>query len=234
MIKKLDKWIETKIRDHLAAQRQQLIDTTIARFQQQHPTLPLGDLRNQLEDEADRVYDIVDQSILRDRIIRAKYTFFGAGVAGALFAGFITGFSGGAATPFVTPVTSAFTAYVLSVATIPISCILRIRGGLNSTVRKYLKTIRKKEEESAKKSSSAQILVSVSDRKLDHAVVNIAMPQNTSQSTTDVSRATTSVLPAKVQSSPHVALHVLNASQSTSSANNIELQSSATSTLVMS
>lgn len=139
---KLDKWIEKKLKDLFHSKRDYIINKMIANFEKNHPEIICTEeLRQKFETEADRVYAIVDRSILRDRIQRAKYTFWATAVSSVILIGSLGAFSSNSVLPFITPIMNAFISWFLSIVTISISYHQRIKGGMDSVVVSYEKSL---------------------------------------------------------------------------------------------
>lgn len=100
------------------------------------------DLRKKLKAESIRVYAIVDNSILRERIQRAKWTFFITAIAGGGVVIVVGICTGGIVLPaIVVTFFGASTAYIATLVTIPISYNQRIRGAMNSTVATFIENM---------------------------------------------------------------------------------------------
>jgi len=132
----VDTWIEQTIKQGLHNQRDQIINRTIAAFEKLHKNLPTTELKKKLENEAVRIYAIVDRSILRDRVKRAKYTFWAVAIAGIILVAMLGVFYNETldAFRFATPLVMAGVSWVVSLATIPISYNQRVKGAMDSVV----------------------------------------------------------------------------------------------------
>lgn len=138
-----DKPIEKLFKRGLYKQRQYYIRKAINKFiKQNHPDeRTIAALKAKLEEEADRVYAIVDKSVLRAGIKRAKWTFLLTAIASTIIIGVLGFFSSGAILPFIIPVLAAFITWAVSLATIPFAYNERIKGGLDSVVLTFKKSL---------------------------------------------------------------------------------------------
>lgn len=137
----IERLFEDLIKAVLHRKREQYIQKTITQFHMDDPLLPLGNLEEKLNIEADRVYAIVDRSILRERIQRSKYVFLGTIIFSTIIVGALGGFTSGSALPFIAPLCMAFVNYVLSMATVGIGYNQRVKGGMDTVVIVHKKSI---------------------------------------------------------------------------------------------
>lgn len=130
------------------------VEKALKSFKEQNASDPLLDskvteLRKRLDAEAVRIYPMVDESILKERIKRAKITTLitaaltlaGVLITGALFGIAITLFA------LTVPLVSSAVAGIASISTIGITYNARINGAMNSVKNVY-------EEELAKKKTT--------------------------------------------------------------------------------
>lgn len=135
---------EKFLKKHLHGQKGSRIEKALKSFRADHGFDPELDnrtkeLRKRLEAEAVRIYPMVDDSILKERIKRAKVaavltaalTLAGVCVAGAVFGMALT------AIVLLTPVLSAAVSAIASVSTINISYNARVNGAMNSVKAVY-------------------------------------------------------------------------------------------------
>ena len=98
----------------------------------------LAALREKLEYEMTRVYAIADESIVRERIQRARYTFW---ISAAIGTGVILAFATFPVTtslaPFFSPLIGAFTAWAITIGTIPIGYNTRVQGAMDSAIAMF-------------------------------------------------------------------------------------------------
>lgn len=95
----------------------------------------------ELEEEADRVYSMVDRSILRARLKDSKWTFWVTGIMGTAIAVSIAAAAptGGFSIVLIAPFLTATIAWVVRVITIPISYNQRIKAAFDSVTQKFEK-----------------------------------------------------------------------------------------------
>ena len=140
-------WLDKKLEKHflprLHKKREKIIQQTLSTYFQTHSLTPelKKTFEKQLRNEADRVYAIVDASILRARIRAAKYTFWMTAVAGIILSGVIIVLSGGTALPIITLLLGGVIAYLVTLGTIPISYNLRVLGGMDSAIDAFEKSL---------------------------------------------------------------------------------------------
>lgn len=120
--------------------RRKVIDQTIAAYQAEHQLddHTLTALKSKLDFEMTRVIAIVDESIIKERIQRARYTFWITGVIGTAF---VLAFAAFPVTtslvPFFAPLVGALTAWAAAIATIPVSYNTRVKGAMNSAIEMF-------------------------------------------------------------------------------------------------
>ena len=130
----IDQKIESALRRKLYKQREKIIAQSIDCFIKEHhpdPTL-VAELRRRLEEEADRVYAIVDRSVLRAWLKRAKYTFWIMTITTSIVAAVLAVVTHGAAVVIIAPILSAFVTWVVTVGTVPITYNERVKGGMDA------------------------------------------------------------------------------------------------------
>lgn len=139
MLKFIDNAIENILKKSLHKKREKIIQKTIQLFKKNHPNVDPKDFIKKVQDEADRIYAIVDRSILRERIQRAKYAFWITAILGIIIAGVLGAFSSGATLPLTAPIIAAFIPWLISVGTIPVSYNQRVKGAMDSVMMSYEK-----------------------------------------------------------------------------------------------
>ena len=133
----IDRLIELIFKYFLHAKREQYIRNYLLIYTDKYPNLAVGNLEENLNVEADRVYDIVDRSILRERIIRGKYVFWLSAIAAVILIGSLGGFKGGSFLPFIAPCLTATIGWIGTVLTVSISYNQRVKGGLDSVITRH-------------------------------------------------------------------------------------------------
>ncbi len=124
--------------------RESIIKKAIELFIPPNVSINVVDLREFMNEEADRVYDIADYSILDERILRAKYTFWATIIPVALIIGLIFAFIPHTSPIiFVTPFFGAISTWINSIGTVHISYDERILGGMKSAIGRYFKQLAK-------------------------------------------------------------------------------------------
>jgi hypothetical protein len=140
----LDRLLEMMLKPFLKRKRKKFIQRAIDDFQLISTDAAVtSKLTEMLNDEADRVYAIVDRSILRERIIRAKYYFITTALTSIILVGAVGGFTGGSFIPFISPLLSATIAWAYNISTISISYHQRVKGGMDSVIVKQKALLKK-------------------------------------------------------------------------------------------
>ncbi len=139
----IDHWIEDILKNYLHKKRDQHIDKALNDFIEKYHPDPqiINTLKKKLEVEADRLFPLADQSILHERIQRAKYTFWVTAIASSITAAIILFLTHGSAIIFVMPICAATVAWAVTIVTIPIGYDARMAGGMDSTVSQFEKTL---------------------------------------------------------------------------------------------
>lgn len=153
-----DRKIENVFKHFLHKKRYAIVDKAFKKFIKDHP-LSEADataLRAKLEDEADRIVSFIDRSVLRERIQRAKYTFVITLVASTVVVAAVGGFADLTVVPFIAPVAAACVAWLIAVATIPIAYNQRIKGGMDSSILVFEKSLNEREHSNANKLTNTQ------------------------------------------------------------------------------
>lgn len=122
-----------KRRENVIAQT--LEDYRVSRGANEHT---LAALKEKLEFEMTRVFAIADESIVRERIMRARYTFWITAIIGTSF---ILAFAAFPVTtsiaPFFSPLVGAFVAWAVAIVTIPIGYNTRVKGAMTSAISTF-------------------------------------------------------------------------------------------------
>lgn len=133
----IDKWIERKLKEHLHKKRKYYVYKSLVGFINRNPGHDYSEIRKKLETEAARIYPMVDRSILRERVKRAKYIFWATLAASLLVVGAVVAASGGTALALVAPVCASIVTWAASIATIPVSYNQRVKGAMDCVVIPY-------------------------------------------------------------------------------------------------
>lgn len=139
----IDKPLKKFLLKKLHKKRQKIIDKTVKDFAQKyHPEASvLNELKRLLENEADRIYPIVDDSILESGIKRARYIFWVTAITSSILAAFLVAITHGIALSIIIPIVTALISWGVSLGTIPISYDQRVQGSMDSTVITFLKKL---------------------------------------------------------------------------------------------
>lgn len=117
-------------------------------------------LRELLNIEADRIYPMVDHSVLEERIKRAKYTFWCTVIPITIVIGVIF-----AVLPnispliFVTPLLGAVCTWANSIGTVKISYDERVEGAMKSVTDHYIKIVESGLDVEEKKQESSYLAI---------------------------------------------------------------------------
>ncbi len=124
----------------LHKKRQHYINQAIDKYTKLNPDpADLLSFKDKLETEADRVYAIVDRSILRERIKRGTKVLLFTIIASILVVGLLAGFYGGSIVSFVSPIAMTLVAWATSVLTIPVSYNQRVKGAMDTVYNAFAK-----------------------------------------------------------------------------------------------
>jgi hypothetical protein len=131
-----DKAIENIFKKYLHKKRDHHIKKALKNFIKNHNSDPkdIDELKKLLETEALRLYPMVDKSILRERIKRARTVFIITAILSMILAIVISLLTNGTALIFITPLFAALFAWIATLATIPIGYDQRIKGGMDSVI----------------------------------------------------------------------------------------------------
>ncbi|MDX1901508.1 MAG: hypothetical protein SFW66_05830 [Gammaproteobacteria bacterium] len=171
MFRFIDHWIEKILTNRLHKNRDRLINTSLESFKKTNPNIYTPELVEMINHEVDRTFAVADRTIVRGKIKSAKYTFWITLITGIVLVAAISGFTFGAALPFISPVITALIAYILSLATIPISYNQEVRGHIDSIILDYEKSHSRSESESSE--SSRRIIRILEEHKNSRIVINI-------------------------------------------------------------
>lgn len=131
----IDLWIEKKYKKDLHLKREKIIKKMMKKYLKKHPDLSpemISLLREKLDEEANRVYIIADLSILRPRILRARWLVLLSLPVVIVVTGVLGAFSHGAILPFVGPITGMILSWVVLVVTIPLNYNGRVEAGFET------------------------------------------------------------------------------------------------------
>lgn len=147
-IKSIDRFIENIFKKILYKKRNHHINKAVKKFTEKYHPDPqiIEELTKKLALEIDRLYPIVDKSILRERIKRGRYSLLITIIASGIVAVLVMLLTHGAATVLIAPLCAAFIAWVATVLTIPIGYDERIDGGMDSVVSSFEKNMLEPEE----------------------------------------------------------------------------------------
>jgi hypothetical protein len=136
MIPIIDRWIEKKLKLHFHKKRDKIIGKAFAEFCKTHDQTQSQSLLEKLNHEADRMYAVIDRSILRARINRSKWVFWSTLIASIIIVGTLGAFTAGLALPFISPALAALVTWSASIGTIPIDYLQRLKGAMDSELIK--------------------------------------------------------------------------------------------------
>lgn len=141
MIPPIDRLIERFLKSILHARRDSFINKKMGCVETEYPLLTeeqKAEIRTKLEEEIVRIYPIVDASILRANIIKARYYFWFIATVATLYVGSTREFSSKEALNLFAPLATSVPVWLASWGTIPIFYNLRIEGAMDSAVAKYM------------------------------------------------------------------------------------------------
>lgn len=140
MIGFIDKAIGNLLLRILHGRREKIIAKTLSDYRASRGAddQTLVDLKDKLEYEMTRVYAIADESIVRERILRARYTFWASAAIGTSFVLAFAHFPVTTAlAPFFSPLVGAFAAWAITIATIPVGFNTRVQGAMDSAISMF-------------------------------------------------------------------------------------------------
>jgi hypothetical protein len=140
----IDSWIERLFKTALHKRREPIINRALKNYEYEHPAASTDLLKIKMGDETDRIYAIIDRSILRERLVRARYTFWVTAITGTgvVLAGSAFGVvSLSSSFPFITPSVLAFVAWAVSVGTLPIAYNQRVKGAMDAVIIAHDKSL---------------------------------------------------------------------------------------------
>lgn len=147
MFRLIESWLEKKLNYHIENKCEDLLKQELEHFKKLHPleARELEELQNKIVTEINRIYPMAEESVLKERIIRARYTFLSGAIIGPLLVGILTNFHG-SLLAYSMPVISASAYWGVSIALIPLAFEKRIMGGLKSISRNFERTLREREQ----------------------------------------------------------------------------------------
>jgi hypothetical protein len=137
MFKFIDRKIEKYMLKRLHKRRKKIVNEAIAAFRKKHANCSqevLDVLVVLIEKEANRIYPMIDKSILHAGIKRARYVFWVTTISSIIIVGVMGAFTSGAALPFIIPVCSAVVAWLVALGTTPVLYNQRVQGAMASVI----------------------------------------------------------------------------------------------------
>lgn len=159
MLNALDRWVEKKILKRLHKKKQAILDNALQAFEKRYPGEPTAELRAKMEMEADRIYDFIGHSILKERLRRAKYYFWAVTFVTLAVAIGIFIATGASALIFISPAAAGIARWIVSVATIPISCNERVIGGMESVVNAWIRELEMNRDHEIKGDNTRKMII---------------------------------------------------------------------------
>lgn len=141
----LDHYVEKKLRKQLYKKKQKYFDDALADFIKHNPDVDdahIQILKEKLLHEENRIYDIVDKSLLHAGVKRAKLILVATFIVTAILLGIVAVLTHGSGLIFL-PLIAPLIAYIATVLTIRISYNDRIIGGLNAVIHAYEQELKK-------------------------------------------------------------------------------------------
>lgn len=141
MFKFFDRFLENIIAKKYLRMKNKMKADTLRQFLMTYPqtsALEFDELCGRIAKEDVRVYHIVNRSLLRAGITRARYTFFAICIGVFIVIGGINGFDFSNKFIFISPVLMAFVAMIISIATIEITYNQRVKAAYQSVISTYL------------------------------------------------------------------------------------------------
>lgn len=138
----IDKKLQKIFEKILHKRKKHYIHKAIEVFIKSHPYADLhtiNKLKEQLENEADRVYKMIDKSVLQAGIKRAKFTFWLTLILSLVLIGTLSILTYGFTLALFVPAITASIAWLVTLATIPVSYNERIKGGLDTVLFSFEK-----------------------------------------------------------------------------------------------
>lgn len=131
---RLDRFLEDAIKNRLHRDREDIIEGAIKKYKLKYPDVDEAALRTKMAYEAIRITPIADRSILHERVLRSRYTFWISTLASVVTIGALGGFTSGSYLPFIAPVVNGVVTYGLSMATVGIAYNQRIKGAMDCVI----------------------------------------------------------------------------------------------------
>lgn len=170
----INNFIQKSIRKKLLKKKESLIKETINNFSAENrdaSKADLEELEKRLKNESIRVFEIVDKSIIRDRVKRGWYTFVGTAILGTVVAAATFVATHGSSLLFVTPLTGAFISLYLNHSTTYKSAERRVKGGFEGVRKSFETELKakksKKIENPAKEIAVEKVKIEESSKKTD-------------------------------------------------------------------
>lgn len=137
MIGFVDKKIKKLLKRILHKRRDKFLNKTIKKYMTEHSadTETIKALRDALNLELDRIFAIVDNSIINARLKQARYTFWITAIIATCITLSVAVFPiTTSLLPFFIPVMGALVAWAVSIGTIPFNYNERIQGSMDSAL----------------------------------------------------------------------------------------------------
>jgi len=136
----IDDLIEKWMLHRLHKKKGKFVNQVLEEFKKRHPDIEddkVDTLHKKLLQEVDRIYDIIDKSVLHAGIKRAKLVLLATLVITVVVIAVTAIASSGGSALLLLPLLAPLAAWVVTLFTIPISYNERIVGGLNAVVHAY-------------------------------------------------------------------------------------------------
>lgn len=163
MLKIIDHWIENRLRNYLAKQQDKMVRKAVDSFiQKNHPdTATLNFLKANIENAIKRNNLTADRNILKERVKRAKYTFWISALSSAFIVGILGFFSSGTLLPIILPLLTAVIAWGITLATIPLAYNQSIKSAIDIEIFDFEKNLAVLTEKSAGTSFTQDKIMSI-------------------------------------------------------------------------
>lgn len=156
----IDKKIESYMKRGLYRKRDKIVAKTVDEFAAAHKLdeAKTEELRTKLIADTDRFIKIVDRSVLRAGLIRARYVFWVTAILGTVLVLALASYppTTGIA-PFFVPLIAALVGWAVSVATIPISYIESLKGVRDATIASFEKELLEQQENELRNSNDPSV-----------------------------------------------------------------------------
>lgn len=160
MLEFIDKKIESYMKRGLHKKRDKIIADAIKKFTDTHQldADKIEELHEKLVADTDRFLKIIDRSVLRAGLIRARYVFWITSIVGTAIVVALAAYPVTTSiAPFFIPLVAAFVGWAVSVATIPVSYLESIKGIRDATVDAFEKELLEQQEDELQKSNHPSV-----------------------------------------------------------------------------